>query len=203
MVDMYWPATVPIRMDPEQIVLAKHGAIVDAAAAGYCEYLRRELRQSPSTALHAVISSLLKMFERARAHGTQLQISESEFSLREVEQLAIHERVQLLNQYELGLGRDDAPILVVGTEHAYELGRVHDLPNFTLESCANQVLWLCGGSPDIVRALTAGRVRPASGRPHHIYPNDFTWKVGLTRGHGWLALSVLALSIAREPPRTG
>jgi hypothetical protein len=39
----------------------------------------------------------------------------------------------LVNQFSLGLGSPEAKIIVVGTEHAYDLE--HDVANFCLESC--------------------------------------------------------------------
>lgn len=91
----------------------------------------------------------------------------------------------IINHWQLGYGRDDAPVISIGTEHAYELmPRLRDsvptdvgLAEITME-CVAAVLWLCLSRPDVLQTIAAAPWwRWAHGfsasRPYHIYTGDY------------------------------
>lgn len=91
-------------------------------------------------------------------------------------QVPLQDADHFVNHYQLGYGRDDAPVLSIGTEHAYQLlvrnpdGTHKDvgLREITIESACS-LYWLTGSRPDVV--LKVG----ACPEWHWRRPFDETW----------------------------
>lgn len=166
---------------------------IEESARAYREYLRRVREAGGSEPLLDVVRKLDATIERAQAAKDALVATDVVVSVAVLSRLTTPERAVLLNDSALGLGSDGTEVVVIGTEHGYDLHLDQNLPNFCLEACANAVLWLTGGKQDIVSALTNGVV--ATERPHCIYPNDHHDEGG---GHTWVTLAK-ALGVGHEP----
>jgi hypothetical protein len=123
----------------------------------------------------------------AREQRLDLQAASVHINPDAVRALLREHRPLFVNQWELGLGRDDSSVVVLGAEHAYELNQDMDLVNFCTESIGSGVVWLCGGRKDVTRALSGGVVTEA--RPFHIHPNDH-YRKGSSHTWGRLALAL-------------
>ena len=159
--------------------------LAQLATISYLNHLRG-LQAEPASVLGAAIEALKSTLEAALAKRDALELSETTFSVADLVPLTLDQRTSLFNEYALGLGRPDRSVLVIGTAHAYELGRDEDLVNYCLESCAQPLVILTNGRTDIVERLTAGAVALPADRPFHVYPNDH-YREGGT--HTWARLA--------------
>jgi len=102
-----------------------------------------------------------------------------------------------LNEYGLGLGNPSGPIVVMGTEHAYNLAefkgekeRSDALESLALESCGSAILWLANAGIDLAQHLAANRWEACQierrARPYQRHPWDVSRVPG---GHTWNILS--------------
>src|SRR3954467_15066463 len=98
---------------------------------------------------------ILKTLRAARAAGASLTTREIAFTAKSVASLTRDERETLLNEFALGLGRDDANVVAMGTEPA---SSVDEIETLCLENLGSQIVWLCHGNPAIVARLTDGFV---------------------------------------------
>ncbi len=163
---------------------AKYPKLVGESLRRYSQFLRQLAANSDNVELCRVASLLAETVDLAMEKGEQLGPDDLMFSVTDLRTLDLDAREALLNQYALGFGRDDAPIVVMGTEHAYELDHEDELVNFCLESCCGAVMWACGGSGELVRRLSGGDVDIE--RPFHIHPNDYFQERG---AHTWVRLA--------------
>lgn len=88
------------------------------------------------------------------------------FSGSMLDGLSTRQRAKLVNQYSLGLGSPTAPVIFIGSEHAYSL---EDTLPFSLEAVGLTILWLCGGKTDITTRISG--MEWGSDVPFHIHPN--------------------------------
>src|SRR5690348_10879332 len=105
-------------------------------------YLRKlEGTEAKSLAGRTAIFQLRDALELALRLGPNLDGADLPFSRHSLCQVPDEDRALLLNPWALGLGRDDAKVIVVGMEHAYNGGGgAGHLVNFTLETCAGAIL---------------------------------------------------------------
>lgn len=79
-----------------------------------------------------------------------------------------------VNQWTLGLGSPEAPVIVMGTEHAYETTDPDYLASLLLESCASAIMWLCNLGSDFVAHICRDPSYGDPGfRPYHLSPIDY------------------------------
>jgi hypothetical protein len=132
--------------------------------------------------LRAAAQHLIETHHVALRRREQLTASDVTFSSSDLSGLEESQLLALLDQHVLGLGRDDAPLICMGTEEAYDAAQPEDLAL----ACAMSVLWLCGSRPDVLnrideRIFSKDRVPPP--REYHLHPNDF-YRLDLGRGRG-------------------
>lgn len=161
-------------------------SVIDLAVQGYTARLHKLLVGQSSVAMQTAAKAILDTISAAQKHRERLQPQHVSFTPDLVTPLSLAERQLLLNEHALGVGREDAPVVVVGTEPAYEPGQAADLPNVCLESYCCHVVWLCGGVPAVVSKLSGGKVKMRAGRAFHIHPSDHYAEGG---GHTWARLS--------------
>lgn len=171
---------------PAQHSSCCHSDLVQVAASRYEAHLQRVEAMALAPATLAAVRGLRAAVRCARTNGGALAGSDVDFTVDSIAVMPREDRKLLINQFALGLGHDDARVVVLGNEAAYEVDRDDELLNFCLESCASQVIWSCGGSPEVVDRLSGGAVRLPVGRPFHIFPNDFFREGG---GHTWVRLA--------------
>ena len=97
-----------------------HPGLVEYAARAHRDALRSTLAngEMANTSRDAV-AALLATTEAALHRGGALTAADAPFSATLVADMPPAERYVLLNQCTPGLGRDDAPVIVVGTEAAF------------------------------------------------------------------------------------
>ena len=153
------------------------------AALGYLEHLSRGLsaRQCSPEARQAA-ESLIQSINRAIESGPNLKPEEVTFTKALLEPIGAEERQRLfVNHWTLGLGSQDAPVVVMGTEHAFG---IEDTETFALDNCASAILWLSNAGPDMVAHLTQNAAyKITTYRAYHRNPWDYSPK--LPWNHTW------------------
>lgn len=150
---------------------------------GYLSQLRgvaAEIRRDGK--LGSAVQHLIETYESALARGYLLDASDVTFSRSDLAGMREWQLLAVLDQHGLGLGRDDAPIIFMGTEEAYDLVEGGDLAL----ACGLSILWLCNSLPDVLDAIdptVLKGARSANPRQYHIHPNDY-YRVDLSGGRG-------------------
>jgi hypothetical protein len=156
--------------------------VLDLSASNYIADLKALIKSDRSPPCRDVATVLLKVVETALRDRAGLRAAAIPELRPLLDRVPVEERPFLINQSSLGLGRQDADLLIVGQEHAYDLT---DTANLALEGCGLTVLWLCGGRSDVaVRFSAANRPRPFTVYPNDYYPNR-------SPGHTWHHVSKL------------
>ncbi len=127
------------------------------------------------------------------ALGRQLTMVEVKFNFSSLEQVPPDDHLLVLNEFQLGLGSDGAPIVVMGTETAGDSSK----PETLIWDCLLTALILSNAPQPVVGALLRESpwstdlerrgLPPDPWRPFHVHPNDLyqvqkdrgrqTWKV--------------------------
>ncbi len=160
-----------------------HPEVVESAAQGYLSQLRlvsAEARREGR--LGSAVASLIETLELALSRRHELAAAEVSFSRADLSGMDAWQLLAVLDQHGLGLGTDDAPIIFMGTEEAYDLAEGGDLAL----ACALSVLWLCGSRPDVLDTIdptVLTSARSPNPRQYHIHPNDY-YRVDLSGGRG-------------------
>jgi hypothetical protein len=157
--------------------------VVESAVQGYLSQLRAVATETRREGkLGSAVQHLIETHERALARGYQLNPSDATFSRADLADMKEWQLVAVLDQHGLGLGRDDAPIVFMGTEEAYNLVDGGDLAL----ACSLSILWLCNSRPDVLDTIDPTILKSARSpnpRQYHIHPNDY-YRVDLSRGRG-------------------
>jgi hypothetical protein len=143
-------------------------------------------------------SLLAETLEAALESRSSLQPGDVRFGTPSLDQVPAAERLLFVNQFALGVGSDQAPIVAMGTEPAERI----DHPEELAFHCLYPVLILCGSRMDVLRRIGRGSAweqtlrRPwdAPRRPYHLNPDDLL-EVARRGGHTW---SVLAKVVVPE-----
>jgi len=164
--------------------IAVYDDLLLLSAQGYEEHLANlEAHRDPR--VRRTANQFALTYRMARKHRAALDRDDVLINPNAVRNLIMRDHRSLfVNQWELGLGCDSAPILVLGAEHAYEPADDTNLVNFCLESIGSGVVWLTSGAAAITQALSDGAV--CAGRPFHVHPNDY-YHVG--DEHTWANLA--------------
>lgn len=176
---------------------ARHGDLIVRAANLYREQLTDNRAKLSSPGRRAA-DSLIQSIDAALRLGRASTAADIPFSWRDLRAAPLDDAELLINDFQLGLGRDDAPVIVVGTEHAYELlvkgkdgeWRDEGLVELTFE-CASQILWLVESNPSVLEHIGDYErwgypLGDRSRGPYHVYaPAYHRMPKG---GHTWLFL---------------
>jgi hypothetical protein len=185
----------------DYVTLARQPAPVRESATLYGAYLD-ELVAGDDRTLGVVAAKVRATLTAATSRGAALTAADVAFDVDDLRALDAAQREMLLNEWSLGVGRDDAPVLVIGAEHAYDVGDDAFLVNLCTEALGSTILWLSGGKPEVVSRLTGGAVRIP--RPLHIHPYDHYRPNGShTWSHVAAALGVVEQGRAGAEPGLG
>jgi len=158
--------------------------IVELSARKYIEQLGKK-KQEKLFSNHDAISALINSYQSALEKKLRLSENEFQFSQKMLRAIPVSDREYLINQYSLGLGASDAPVIFVGTEHAYNLT---DTIPLALEAIGSTALWLSDGHTDLTSKLLGSPWQYPV--PFHIHPNALYRVHQTTRGqHTWKVLS--------------
>jgi hypothetical protein len=127
------------------------------------------------------------------------------FTLSSLDPVALADRGGFVNQFQLGLGRDDARVVAMGTEVAGDAAN----PRGLAYDCLQSALILADSPQAVVETLlseskrwdefSARRIGTNAWRPPHIYFNDFE-QVQRRRGtHTWTGLARVIAPIRLDP----
>lgn len=139
----------------------------------------RWLKRKPgaSLQLRQVIDKLISSLDAAIRLENRLTPDDIPFTSSLVTPLLESgEWQELVNPFSVGYGREDAPLVVMGTEEAYDPKR-----DLGLWNCAGAVVTLSGSSLPILRKLAFGAPeetvaafeRDRGHGPYHVYPAEY------------------------------
>ena len=166
-----------------------HDEVVELSARSYRAYLdyQRTMGNLGSKATEA-LEDLVDSLELAMRRRTQLIAADMPFSRDKMSGLPEQDWMRFLNDFTLGFGSEQAQVIAVGTEEAYEAGS----ENLAEWNCGSAILWLCGSKQDVLGKL-GGADRKSAGserrRPYHIHPNDYDHVETGQGRHTWEGLA--------------
>jgi len=150
-----------------------HPEVVERAARGYIGHLHQvETETREDGRLGRAARHLIQTIEGAILHRGELQASDVEFTASDLLGIDGWQALALIDQHALGLGRDDASVIFMGTEEAYDVVDGRDL---AITACLS-VLWLCGSRPEVLDAIDSrvrSNARSSNPRAYHLHPNDY------------------------------
>jgi hypothetical protein len=160
-----------------------HPDVVEAAAQGYLEQLRAVAAEAhPDGRLGSAVAHLIETLETALSRRNELNAADVAFSRIDLSNMPEWQLLAVLDQHVLGFGRDDAPLICMGTEEGYDAADGGELAL----ACAQSVLWLCSSKPEVLDRIdptVLPSARSARPREYHIHPNDFyRWDRSQGRG---------------------
>src|SRR5205823_1404879 len=128
-----------------------------------------------SDALRPRVQGLIDLLGRVR-EASSLQADNLGFVASDLRDALAADVDLLVNQWCLGWGRDDAPLMAMGTEEAYPAKPI----DLALWNCCCAVVWASGGRRDIVAAIDPRSANPdppihdfEGRREFHIHANDY------------------------------
>jgi hypothetical protein len=151
------------------------------SAARYRRDLLTKLNHGAFPRVGTAVGGLIGLLE-AVEHGLELDAAHLAFSASDLVNASEDEAEALINQWCLGWGRDDAPLIVMGTEEAYSIKKPQDLAQW---NCGCSLIWATGGRTDVVDSLDARTANPLFGCPpapvsdwtrrreFHVHANDY------------------------------
>src|SRR5450759_1774295 len=129
---------------------AVYSSAIEESARLYIGHLRSELSKGVwADAASTAAGQLILSIEAALEERESLKPASIEFTRESMLQVTPADSVGFVNQYTLGWGRDDAPIIVMGTEEAYTA----DPQELALWNCGCAIIWLSRGRGDVVIRL--------------------------------------------------
>ena len=129
----------------------------------------------------AGVDRLIPLLRRVE-EGSQIDAAEVAFTVANVQHASQVETVALVNEWSLGWGRDDAKLLVMGTEEAYAIDRPTDVAQW---HCGCAAGWASGGRREVIETIDPRLVDPGFGCPptqaadwdrrreFHVHANDY------------------------------
>jgi len=154
-------------------VALAHPQVVRDSAQAYAAYLDQSigsgrLRSPGQEAAHALRDSIQNLLQAPDRPWT----ANVWFAAAMLARCDANDRATLVNQWALGIGNDAAPVIVMGTEHAYDVDK--SPAGLALESCASVLLWLADGGPELARWIAQDDtwVKGTGGRAYHRHPSD-------------------------------
>jgi hypothetical protein len=154
---------------------------VRLSAAGYRRDLSTKLNRGAFPRVGTAVGRLIELLE-AVEQGLEPDAAPLGFSASDLVSASEDEAEALINQWCLGWGRDDAELIVMGTEEAYSIKKPQDLAQW---NCGCSLIWATGGRSDVVDALDMRTANPLFGCPpapvsdwsrrreFHVHANDY------------------------------
>jgi hypothetical protein len=166
-----------------------HPDVIEHAGRGYLAHLRSvEPEISRDGRLGIAVRHLIDLHEAAIRSAADLRAGDVAFRRSDLTGMAPWQLAALVDQHGLGLGRDDASLIFMGTEEAYDVVDGGDLAL----ACCLTPLWLSGSAPDVLNAIdpaVMSNARSPRPRPYHLHPNDY-YRTDLDRGRGtWACIA--------------
>lgn len=153
---------------------AAYPELVLKSADRYREHLDLQVSHF-SDAIRPGVRHLIELLSRLERPST-LQVGSLGFAADELRDANAHDVDLLINQWCLGWGRDDAPVISMGTEEAYPARPV----DLGLWNCCCAVVWATAGRPDILAAIDSRSAHPdppidgfEARREFHLHANDY------------------------------
>ena len=182
--------------------LLRYPALAQSAAQRYVSHLKEvEAGAQPVAPTGRPLRDLIDTLEAAERLGPELEPADVTFRVSSLGEktLTADELEPFVNEFQLGLGYDGAPIIAMGTETADDPGKPEDLA----WGCLQTVLILSGSPQRVVEAL----LRESSWwddmevhglpkdpwRPFHVHPNDLYQVQGHSHTHTWINLARILL----------
>ena len=159
-----------------ELIFATHPEVVLTSARAYRDDLTRKLSSGNfSEGVAAAVGRLCALLDQVQQSPAVPNVSESGFTSQDLAGATPRDVALLINECTLGWGRDDAPVVVMGTEEAYSATRPADL---ALWNCCCSVIWACGGDPEVVAAIDPRYPevvcdRSIPRRVFHVHANDY------------------------------
>ena len=195
---------------------AVYSSAIEESARLYIDHLRSELSKGVwADAASTAAGQLIRSIETALAKRESLTPASIEFARESMLQVTQADSVGFVNEYTLGWGRDDAPIIIMGTEEAYTAAP----QELALWNCGCAIIWLSRGRGDVVIHLDS---RAHNSRPDGLAPRCFNihysdWAPPPQSKHTWGCIakvlsgdprsedwrSYFVPSLAAGPPRRG
>lgn len=164
-----------------------HPQVARTAARLYLGQLEAAEVESRAASARKAYRDLIETTRAAECLGPHLRPDAVSFTCSSLSDTEPSDRTGFINQFQLGLGWDGAPVIVMGTETAGDPSKPEALSWDSLQT----TLILAGSPPDVVQSLLDGsswwpkmqaRERlQEPWRPFHIHPNDYyqvLWDVG-------------------------
>jgi hypothetical protein len=161
--------------------MTAHDRLVEESANRYLAYLDTLAHAADGT-LAGVLQDIATTVQNALTMRGALSRANIPFTAASLLPLRPEQRWLLVNQWSLGVGNPDSRVLVIGTEHAYDVDGEW-LAGLAVESCCSAVPWLSDDDGSIAAHIARDeRWIDAVGRGYHRHPSDF-YSVG--GGHTW------------------
>ena len=182
-----------------------HPGLAIAAPRHYLSHLEVVEAGSESGAARRALRDLIETTEAAIRLGSKMDPYDFKFTLSSLESVTLADRRGFITQFQLGLGRDGAPVVAMGTEVA---GDAADSRGLAYD-CLQTALILAGSPEPVVEKLLIGSKRwnefsarrqgTETWRPPHIYFNDLE-QVQRGRGtHTWTGLARVLTPNGQDP----
>jgi hypothetical protein len=126
------------------------------------ELTKGTLSVAATTAVRQLVSSI----EAALEKTDSLTPASVEFNRESMVDVTPSDKLGFVNEYTLGWGRDDAPVIFMGTEDAYKAEPME----LALWNCGCSIIWLSGGRSDVVERLDS---RASSSRQDGLVPRCY------------------------------
>lgn len=133
-------------------VALDHPEIAQSAARLYTAQLEGVEKVAESDEVRKALRDLIESTQAAQRLGSRLQPSDVKFTCSSLDSLTTSECTGFVNQFQLGLGWDGAPIVVMGTETAGDPTKAEGLAWDRLQTA----LILAGSPSNVIRALLDG-----------------------------------------------
>lgn len=180
-----------MRHPSDWLAAASHSSLAALSAQAYVANLTSQAESTTlSSATRAAIGALVESLANALTARTALSPTDVPFTRELVSGLPSEERPVLINQYSLGLGNPEAPVIVMGTEHAYKLDNFADvmrerwgLESLALENCCSALVWLADADSAMVAHICSNAKYATQRRSFHRHPSDYSDRV--PSGHTW------------------
>ena len=170
-----------------------HPELATSAAQRYVAHLKSAEGSAESEPATRARDALIATTESAATLGRRLTMAEVKFNFSSLEGVAPEDQRLFINEFQLGLGYDGAPIVVMGTETAGDPKE----PETLVWDCLLTALILSNSPQPVVEGvlrespwwtdLERQGLPPDPWRPFHVHPNDLyqvqkdrgrqTWKV--------------------------
>jgi hypothetical protein len=170
-----------------------HPELAESAARLYLAHLEAAGSRVESGTAETALRDLVATTASALRLGRKLTMAEVKFNFSSLKGVAPEDQRLIINEFQLGLGYDGAPIVVMGTETAGDPKE----PETLIWDCLLMALILSNSPQPVVEGvlrespwwtdLERRGLPPDPWRPFHVHPNDLyqvqkdrgrqTWKV--------------------------